>query len=115
MTEPRRTRKARTVSIVTLSALALFFQGCSDDETAYCVDEFDQVVENENCYADETDGDRDSHFWMFGHGVSSKKVKKGMRIAGEKIAASNTAALQSKGGFGSAAKTSGIGRVSAGG
>lgn len=116
MTEPRRTRKARSVSIVTLSALALFFQGCGEDETAYCVDEFDQVVANEECYADEYDGDPDNRFWIFGHGVSSKKVKKGLRISGEKIASSNTAALQSKGGFGTSARSSGFGRtVSSGG
>ena len=109
-------RKARTVGIATLSALALFFQGCGEDEEAYCVDEFDTVVENENCYAYE-DGTSDrAYFWYFGSGISKKKVKKGMKILkGTKIAANDKVSLQSRGGFGSQARSSGFGRVSAGG
>ena len=110
-------RKGRTVRIATLTALAVFFQACSDnEETAYCVDEFDAVVDNQNCY-DYEDGESDrAFFWYFGTGLSAKKIKKGQKILkGTKIAANNTAALQSRGGFGSQARTSGVGRVSSAG
>lgn len=107
-------RKARTVGIATLSALALTFQGCGEDETAYCVDEFDAVVDNQNCY-DEEDGRTRGYFWVFG-GSYAGKLKKGSKIkGGQKILASNRAALQSRGGFGSSARPAGFGRVSAGG
>lgn len=108
-------RKNKAVSIVTLSSMALTFQACGEEEEAYCVDQMDQVVENENCYANE-DRVGGGFFWIFGSGLSGKKVKKGMKIAGQKIDAGDRAALQSKGGFGSGAKSGGIGRtVSSGG
>ena len=109
-------RKARTVQVATLSALALFFQACSDDEQAYCVDEFETVVENQNCYDYEDGRSAVPFFWMFGSGVDAKKVKKGMKLLkGQKIAANDRAALQSKGGFGSQARSSGFGRVASSG
>jgi len=113
------TRKARTIGIATLSALALAFQGCGEDETAYCVDEFDSVTDNQNCYDDEAGGSGDGgsrgFLWVFG-GSYGGKLKKGTVIkGGQKILASNRAALQSRGGFGSSARSSGFGRVSAGG
>ena len=113
-------RKGRTIGIATVTALALFFQGCSDEETAYCVDEADAVVDNQNCYDYEDGVTPVPFFWAFlGGDVDKKKIKKGTKIAAglaaAKIAANNKSALQSRGGFGSQARTSGVGRVSAGG
>ena len=109
-------RKGRTVGIATLTALALFFQGCGEDETAYCVDEFDAVVDNQNCYDYEDGESRVPYFWYFGTGISAKKIKKGQKLLkGTKIAANNRAALQSRGGFGSQARSSGVGRTASAG
>lgn len=109
-------RKGRTVGIATLSALALFFQGCGEDEQAYCVDEFDAVVENQNCYDYEDGTSQRAYFWAFGSGLSAKKIKKGQKLLkGVKIASNDRNALQSRGGFGTAARSSGFGRASAGG
>jgi hypothetical protein len=114
MSTPRRIRKTRGVQIATLGALALLFQGCGDDEPVYCVDEFDQVVENENCYADEADGDPDTFFWYYGSGVG--KAKKGIKLkGGERVAVSDFATIQSKGGFGGSGRPSGIGRAASSG
>ena len=108
-------RKSKSISIATLSAAALTFQACGQQEEAYCVNANDEVVDNDDCYANEnrTGG---GFFWIFGSGLRGGKVTKGTKIAGQKIDAGDRAALQSKGGFGSQAKTSGVGRsVSSGG
>jgi hypothetical protein len=116
----RKSRKARSVTIATLSAMALVFQGCGEeDEEAYCVDQLNQVVENQNCSDDEVNNSG-LFFWYFaGSGVDfdRKRVRRGSRLptGGERIAPSNTAALQSKGGFGSSARSSGVGRSVSGG
>ena len=58
MTEGRR-RRSRDVALVALPVLAIAFAGCGGDEdTAYCVDENDQVVENRYCDDEATDDDR---------------------------------------------------------
>jgi hypothetical protein len=112
-------RKSRAVPIATLSALALAFGACGDDEeeTAYCVDNQDRVVENENCDEEARRGGGGVFFWMFGSGFRGNRIpQRGERITGERISPNDRAALQSKGGFGSNARGGGIGRtVSAGG
>ena len=112
-------RRSRSVPIATLSAIALAFAACGDDEeeTAYCVDEENRVVDNANC-------DRVSNapgggfFWLFlaGNRLGGRVPAPGQRLpAGERIHPSDRAALQSKGGFGSNARSTGIGRTVSGG
>ena len=111
-------RRSRSVPIATLSAIALAFSACGgEEETAYCVDEQNQVVDNSEC--DRGSGGGGGFFWLFlaGNRLGGRTPTYGERLpAGERIRPSDRAALQSKGGFGSQARGSGIGRtVSAGG
>ena len=111
-------KKSRSVPIVTLSAIALAFSACGDDEeTAYCVDENDVIVDNEECDDDYNRGIHGGYFWYFGGNFGNRTPTKGTKVppGGEKIQASNRAALQSKGGFGSQARGSGVGRSVSGG
>ena len=110
-------RRSRIVPIATLSALALGFSACGEEETAYCVDEDNRVVDNQEC-------DRVQHnpgagfFWLFlaGNRLGGRAPVPGERLpAGERIHPSNRVALQSKGGFGSSARSTGIGRTVSGG
>jgi hypothetical protein len=109
-------RKSRAVPIVTLSAMALAFQACGEDETAYCVDANDEVVENQNCDRAGNGLGGGVFFWMFGSRLGGRVPQRGERISGERVNPLDKATLQSKGGFGSSARPGGIGRtVSAGG
>jgi hypothetical protein len=103
------------LSIVPLLA-ASFLAGCGDDEeTAYCVDENDEVVENRYC-DDEYDGTASAgaFFWYFG--ASSSGIRRGTKLSGgDRVSASDRAALAKRGGFGSRSSGSsgGIGKTSA--
>ena len=114
---PRRSSHAVRLTVVPLLA-ASFLAGCGDDEkTAYCVDENDEVVENRYC-DDEYDGTSSGgvFFWYFGAGSGS--ITRGTRLSGgERVSASDRAALARRGGFGSRSSSgSGVGKsVSASG
>ena len=103
----RHSSTAVRLTIVPLLA-ASFLAGCGDDEeTAYCVDENDEVVENRYC-DDEYDGNSSAgvFFWYFGAGGTN--ITRGTRVSGgERISASDRAALARRGGFG--ARSSGSG------
>ena len=115
---PRRSSQAVALTVVPLLA-ASFLAGCGDDEeTAYCVDENDEVVENRYC-DDEYDGVSagGAFFWYFA-GSSIANVSRGTRLSGgERISASDRTALARRGGFGSRSSSgSGFGKsVSASG
>ena len=104
---PRRSSQAVALTVVPLLA-ASFLAGCGDDEeTAYCVDENNEVVENRYC-DDEYDGVSSGgvFFWYFGAGGSN--ITRGTRVSGgERISASDRAALARRGGFGSRSSGSG--------
>ena len=112
-------RRSRAVPIATLSAIALAFSACGEEETAYCVDEENRVADNAECDERYNSGTHGGFFWLFlaGNRLGNRTPTRGERLpAGERIHPSNRVALQSKGGFGSSARPSGIGRtVSAGG
>lgn len=114
-------RKSRTVPIAALSALALAFSACGEEETAYCVDEENRAVDNANCDDEYNASGTPGFFWLFlaGNRFGGRPPAPGQRLptdGAERIAANDRVALQSKGGFGSRARGSGIGRtVSAGG
>ena len=105
-----RSSTAVRLSIVPLLA-ASFLAGCGDDEeTAYCVDENDEVVENRYC-DDEYDGvsTGGAFFWYFG---ATGALKRGQRVSGgDRVSASDRAALAQRGGFGSrSSSSSGVGK-----
>lgn len=113
-------RRSRAVPIATLSAIAVAFSACGgEEETAYCVDEENRVVENEECDDQYTSRSHGGFFWLF---LASNRLGRtptpGQRLptdGAERIASNNRAALQSKGGFGSRARGGGIGRTVSGG
>lgn len=98
------------LSIVPLLA-ASFLAGCGDDEeTAYCVDENDEVTENRYC-DDEYDGVSSGgvFFWYFG--ASGSSIRRGTKVSGgERVSASDRAALAKRGGFGSRSSSGGVGK-----
>lgn len=105
-------RSSSTVKLSVVPLLAAsFLAGCGDEEEqAYCVDADDQVVENRYC-DDEYYGTSGAgaYFWYFTSPSSRYGV--GQQVAGgTRIAASNRAALASRGGFGGTASSEGVGR-----
>ena len=108
MTERRR-RRSRDVALVALPVLAFAFSACGgDEETAYCVDENDQIVENTYCDEEATDDDRypGAFFWYYGAAGGGKLVKGAKLKGGDKVISTNVAENVRRGGFGSSSKTS---------
>jgi len=107
-------KRSTTVNLGLVAGFATAFSGCGDD-TAYCVDSNNHVVENQNC-GDEYSGGGAGFFWLYGaHALGGgKTIKRGTKLAGAtKIASTNKAAITARGGFGSSGgSTSGIGRAS---
>ena len=105
-----RSSTAVRLTIVPLLA-ASFLAGCGDDEeTAYCVDENDEVVENRYC-DDEYDGVgvAGAYFWYFG--ATGGNIARGTRVSGgDRVSASDRAALAQRGGFGSRSGGGSIGK-----
>ena len=113
----RRRRRSRDVALVAVPVLALAFTACGgDDDTAYCVDQNDQIVENRYCDDDARTGGS-SFFWLYGGSlINGNRYATGQRLkGGEKVAASNVAENARRGGFGSSSgsKASGVGRAAA--
>ena len=117
MTE-RRSHRSRAVSLMAVPVLAIAFAACGDDDdSAYCVDQNDQIVENRYCddeaYAG--NGGGGAFFWFYGGSpVRGSSYATGTRLkGGDKVAASNVAENARRGGFGSSSKTgaSGVGRA----
>ena len=113
-------RKSRSVPIVTLSAIALGFSACGgEEETAYCVDEDNEVVDNGECDDRYHGNSHGGFFWLFLAGNRLNRTPTpGQRLpsdGAERVRANDRSTLQSKGGFGSSARGSGVGRSVSGG
>jgi hypothetical protein len=116
VTERRRLR-SRAVPLMAVPVLAIAFTACGDDDdSAYCVDENDQIVENRYCddeaYAG--NGGGGAFFWFYGGSpVRGSSYAPGTKLkGGDKVAASNVAENARRGGFGASGRTgaSGVGR-----
>ena len=94
--------KSVTLAVVPLLAAA-FVAGCGDKETAYCVDQSNRVTDNVNCDRANNPG----FFWFFGGPGLGRGSLAG---AGERINSTDRAALARRGGFGSSARSGGVGR-----
>jgi hypothetical protein len=111
----RRRRRSRDVALVAVPVLALAFTACGgDDDTAYCVDQNDRIVENQHCDDDARSGGS-SFFWLYGGSLAGGRAVPGTRIkGGDRVAASNIAENARRGGFGSSSSSrtgaSGVGR-----
>ena len=110
----RRRRRSRDVALVAVPMLALAFSACGgDDDTAYCVDQSDRIVENRNCDDDAVRGGS-SFFWLYGaHAAGNRYATGSVLSGGSRVAASNIAENARRGGFGSSgsSKASGVGRA----
>ncbi len=108
-------KASKTVTLATVPLLAAAFVGCEDeDDTAYCVNPQNEVVENRYCDDPNSSG---GFFWFFGGSAfRGGPIGPGTRLeGGERIRANDTAALARRGGFGSSARTGGIGRATGSG
>lgn len=118
MTQERRSHRSKAVPLLAVPVLAIAFTACGeDDDSAYCVDDNDQIVENRYCddeaYAG-NGGGAGAFFWYYGgRAASGAALRPGARISGgDKVSASNVAENARRGGFGASGKTgaSGVGR-----
>ena len=108
----RRRRRSRDVALVAVPVLALAFGACGDDDTAYCVDQSDRIVENRYCDNDAFTGGG-SYFWYYGGRAGGGRFVPGTRLTGgDRVSTSNIAENARRGGFGSSSRTSssGVGR-----
>lgn len=97
-------RRSRDVALVVVPLLAAAVTGCGGNDTAYCVDRNDQVVENRHCDNLGTPG----FFWYYG-GAGGARV--GTRLSGgDRVVSTNVAENARRGGFGSSSSSSGVGR-----
>ena len=99
-------KRSKSVNLVVVPLLAAaFLSGCGGEkETAYCVDQENKVTDNENCDRANNSG----FFWFFGAAGLGRGSIAG---AGERINSTDKAALARRGGFGSSAKSGGVGRA----
>jgi hypothetical protein len=112
----RRRRRSRDVALVAVPVLAAVFTACGgNNDTAYCVDQSDRIVENRSCDDDAVRGGG-SFFWLYGAHAAGNRYVSGTRLTGgDRVAASNIAENARRGGFGSSgsSKASGVGRAAA--
>jgi len=112
----RRRSTAVRLTVVPVLAAA-FLAGCGEEEeeTAYCVDGTDTVVENQNCDReyDQGGGGGGGFFWFFAGAGLGRGFGPGSRVGGlqgDRVRASDRSALARRGGFGSRARSGGVGR-----
>lgn len=98
-------KRSKKVDLVVVPLLAAaFLSGCGGEkETAYCVDQNNVVTDNEYCDR----ADNPGYLWFFG---AAGLTRGSLAGAGERINSTDTAALAKRGGFGSSARSGGVGR-----
>lgn len=101
---PQR-RRSRDVALVVVPLLAAAVTGCGGTDTAYCVDQNDNVVENRNCDGLGTPG----FFWYYGAAGGAARVGSHLK-GGDRVVSTDIATNVRKGGFGSRSSSSGVGR-----
>ena len=109
--------KKRMSQAVTLGAvvpLAVAFSGCTDDEadeTAYCVNQQEEVVENRYC---DDDGGGGGFLWFFYGGGTLARGDSVRGYPGDRISTANRSELARRGVLGSTANPGGgVGRSTA--
>jgi len=99
---------------MAVPVLAIAFAACGDDDdSAYCVDQNDQIVENRYCDDDSFNGGG-AFFWYYGGRAAGGHFAPGTKISGgDRVSTSNIAENARRGGFGSSSRTSssGVGRA----
>ncbi len=110
--QPLRRSKAVRLAAVPLIAAA-FLAGCGDDdeETAYCVNAENEVVDDDFCDQDRGGG---AGFFIFygGSAFRGGPIGRGTVLTGgQRIPSTDRAAVARRGGFGSGSSSSGVGRT----
>lgn len=105
---------SQAVTLGAVVPLAVAFSSCADDEadeTAYCVNQQEEVVENRNC---DDDGGGGGFFWFFyagGGGFVRGDTVRG--TPGDRVSTANRSELARRGVLGSTARSGGVGRSTA--
>jgi hypothetical protein len=111
----RRRHRSRDVALVAVPVLAFAFTACGGNDTAYCVDRNDRIVENRYCDNSINGGvGAGTFFWYYGGHAS--RYAPGVRLSGgDRVSSTNVAENARRGGFGSSSRSGGggVGRVSA--
>ncbi len=116
MSDPTTRRlRSRTAPLAFMAVMGGLFAACGEEEeTAYCVNEDDVVVENDYC-GDEERGGSAGFFWLYGGGYGL--VRAGQRLdpsrASGRIVSTDKGAITARGGLGGG-KASGVGRGGSG-
>jgi hypothetical protein len=101
-------RRSRDVALVVVPVLAAAFAGCGgNNDSAYCVDKNDRIVENRSCDSANNGG----FFWYYGAGGS--RFTPGTRLTGgDRVVSTDIATNARRGGFGSgsSSRSGGVGR-----
>ncbi len=113
---PRRRSPAVPLAVVGVVAAAYLLgreegqETASETETAYCVNQEDEIVEERFC-GDEDSGGGAGFFWIFG-GYAGALPRRGALVSGgTRIPSLNKGALAQRGGLGSSARgPGGVGR-----
>ena len=108
---PGRRRSASVPLAFVPFLAATFLAGCGDDtDSAYCVNERNEVIENEAC-----DQGRPGAFVFFG-GFGGRTITRGTVLTdGDRIPSSDRARVAERGGFGGSTRAGGVGRSVSGG
>jgi hypothetical protein len=106
-------RRSLAVQLAIVPALASAFTGCggNDEQTAYCVDQNEKVVENRYCEDNRSSGG----FFLFYGAFGGARLGQRLSGPGTRVRASNRAEVARRGGFGGSARAGGVGRSVAGG
>ena len=109
---PARRRSASVPLAFVPFLAASFLAGCGDDdaESAYCVNERNEVIENEAC-----DEGRPGTFVFFG-AFGGRTISRGTVLTdGDRVRSSDRGAIADRGGFGGPGRSGGVGRSVSGG
>jgi hypothetical protein len=112
----RRRLRSRDVALVTVPVLAFAFTACGGNDTAYCVDKSDRIVENRYCDDSAFNGGVAPFFWYYGGSAAGGRYSPGVRLkGGDRVSSTNIAENARRGGFGSSSRgsASGVGRAAA--
>ncbi len=111
-TPPAPRRRSANVPLAFVPVLAAsFLAGCGDEEeTAYCVNERNEVIEEEAC-----DQGRPGAFVFFG-AFGGRAIGRGTVLRdGERIPSADRGRIAERGGFGGPSRAGGVGRSVPGG
>lgn len=119
MSTTQRRLRSTAVPLAFMSVMGGLFAACGEEEeTAYCVDANNVVVDNEQC-GDEDSGGSGGFFWFFaGRSLAGGAVTKGTRLTGgagsARIVSTDKSAIAARGGLGGGPRAGGVGRGGAG-